>query len=137
MSKQVNTAFLLGLDWRYPQAAFRLTDEKDRLQKAKTAVREWRSELAGISTESQDARTLEGELEGIQINLERSLRASEERLAQFQVRPQYKEYEIRASELTSRVHELVNENVVARRTLDFRPRSARGPARPCGSGSGL
>ena len=89
-------------------------------------MREWRSSLVGSSGEADDTHTLEGELEGIQINLERVIRKSAEQLATFEVHPKYREYEQEASELTTRIHDLVNENVVARETLELQTGIAEG-----------
>jgi len=124
-SKQVHVAALLGLDWRFPRSAALLKQQEDRLRTARNAVEEWRDAAADAAAGPGliPGEATEGSLEATRISL--SVRASEfaEQLAVFRVHPQYREYEGEASRLTSQIHDLVNENVVAREVITHYVRS--------------
>jgi uncharacterized protein YydD (DUF2326 family) len=119
-SRQVHTAFLLGIDWRFTRRAELLRQREEALKNARKAIEAWRK-TADIDGPEGDADTasLEGRLEALRINLERRIREGADQLASFQVHPQYAELEEEASEMTATIHARANENVADRQLLQF------------------
>jgi len=58
-----------------------------------------------------------GELEALKIRLEAQAKQEEENLKNFKVLQQYKKVETEANELTARIHELVNQSIIDKQTL--------------------
>lgn len=108
-SKQVNTAYLLGLSWDYFQKAISVENKLKELRNAQKVVEI--SSAAGFGDLD--------ELRVKKINLEQKLNISSDRLNSFKVHPQYKEYEVKASDLTKSIHELINQNVSSRKLRDY------------------
>ena len=101
--KQVNNAFLLGLEWGH---AGRLQDLKDRgnlLNGLRRAAQE--GLLAGMIGSL-------GNLEAERTRLDSNVRSRSVSLNSFRVHPQYEQLEQEANELTSIVQELANANLV-------------------------
>lgn len=132
-SKQIHTALLLDLDWRYPQRAELLRKREESLRQARAAVEAWREaarEAAPRDFVPEEAT--QGALEATRITLEARVRDFAEQLASFKVHPQYSQYEAEASQLTMQIHDLVNANVTDREFIEFYEESlvAEEPAAP-------
>jgi uncharacterized protein YydD (DUF2326 family) len=122
--RQVHTALLLGLDWNFARRAELLNQQEDQLRKAHAAVEAWRASVeASESADVVPRDATEGSLEATRIVLAQRVRAFQESLDSFQVHPQYHDFERRASSLTEEIHDLVNQNVVARDLLRHYARS--------------
>lgn len=98
-SKQVNNAYLLGLDWELSTKLSQLKTKLDNLDKANKAIEDGAlSDLGGTV----------GQLESEKINLESRLEAQLERLKSFQVHDDYKAIQQKADDLTNTIHGLLN-----------------------------
>ena len=106
--KQVNNAFLLGLEWQHAAELQDLKDEENLLRQLRRAAQQ--DLLAGM------IGTL-GSLEAERARLETEIRQQSESLESFRVHPQYNEIEEDSNHLTSLIHDLSNENLVALRLL--------------------
>jgi uncharacterized protein YydD (DUF2326 family) len=106
--QQICNAFLLGLGWKYARQ-WHILRQQEKLLKAYEAASE-----AGVA--HAFAGSL-GELEADRVRLEQTAAKTAENLSRFRVHPEYDRIESEASELTSRIHELANENVKAGRLL--------------------
>lgn len=107
--KQVNNAFLLGLNWGN---ASKWQVLKDRVKV-----------LAQIKQEAQSGLLANligttGELEALKIRLKPQVKEEENRLNDFKVHPQYAGIEDEANKLTQKIHELVNFNISDKRLLE-------------------
>jgi len=112
--KQVNTTFLLGLAYDDAMKWQRLKDKEKLLQTLRQAARTgvMRGMLGSV-----------GELEAEKVRLDSEISASAERLAKFQVLPEYRAIREGANRLTEEMHALVNENVADDRLASFYERS--------------
>lgn len=108
--KQINNAFLLGLDWTYASKWQVLKDRKKIIGQLKSEAQ---------SGMLRDADGSIGELEAKKIRLENEIRKQKEQLAVFQVHPQYQEIEKEASEITVKIHDLANSNISDKNLLDY------------------
>lgn len=105
---QVYNSYLLGLSWEYARDWQLLKDKEDDLGALKSASKKGIfDELVGTV----------GELEALKLRLSSKLKAEEGQLASFKVHPKYKEIEEDANSLTGKIHELLNANISATRTL--------------------
>ncbi len=118
-SRQVHTAFLLGIDWRFTRSAELLRRREDALKDARKAIEAWRKTADVDGPDGTDTASLEGRLEALKINLERRMREGADQLASFQVHPQYATLELEATEMTATIHARSNENVADRQLLQF------------------
>ena len=109
-NKQVNSVFLLGLNWEF---ALKMKVLKDREAVVKQIREEAKSGMLSNMMGSV------GELEATKIRLEEQVKKGEEQLANFKVHPQYKELEKNANALTDQIHELINHNVNDSRLLEY------------------
>lgn len=110
--KQVNTAHLLQLDWHHPWRWQLLNEKKKLISQLK------KSAESGVDPHSIGLDRV-GDLEAARVNLEEKARQGASSLASFQVHPQYRELEIEASQLTTQLHSLNNQNVSDREMLAF------------------
>ncbi|HAT8621967.1 TPA: DUF2326 domain-containing protein [Legionella pneumophila] len=101
----VYNAFLIGLDQKYATKWCEL----DRQDKALKALGE--AIKAGL-------HETKGELETKKIELEEELSKGRKILSDFKVYEKYKEIQVEANELTSKIHQLANENITERRKLE-------------------
>jgi uncharacterized protein YydD (DUF2326 family) len=108
--KQINNAYLLGLGWEYAQKWQKLKDQENTLGQLKEAAK------SGLMPNLVGSI---GELETAKVRLEEQVTRSAQQLHSFKVHPQYREIEQRASHLTTDIQQLVNENVSARRMVEF------------------
>jgi uncharacterized protein YydD (DUF2326 family) len=98
-SRQVNNAYLLGLDWELSVKLTQLKSKLDRLEDANKAIEEGAfSDFGGTV----------GELESEKINLETALGTKTERLKKFQVYEDYANVQKKADSLTKEMHKLLN-----------------------------
>ena len=112
--KQVNNAFLLGLDWTY---ASKWQDLKDR----KKVLEQIKGEVASGILEHLQGNI--GDLEARKVLLEEETRNQQAELDAFRVHPQYTRIEKEANQLTSAIHDLTNDNVSNRRLLEYYEKS--------------
>lgn len=110
--KQVNTAHLLQLDWRFPFRWQQLRERQNLIKQLKASAKSGIiPHLAGMDRV--------GDLEAARVNLEGKSRQEAAELTSFKVHPQYRQLETDASQLTTELHELSNQNVSARELLAF------------------
>ena len=108
--KQVNNAFLLGLEWEHAGRFQELKDEENLLNGLRQAARQ--GLLQGM------IGTL-GNLEAERARLETDIRLRSESLLRFRVHPQYEEIEREANDLTSTIQQLSNENLADSRLSEL------------------
>ena len=107
--KQVNVAYLLGLDWE--------------LAREWQVLRDRQSDLAGLqrAAESGELGLLEGdtgELEALRIQQAHQMSRVKEALSSFRVHPEYEALETAANSLTRQINQANNSNVRDRRLLE-------------------
>lgn len=106
---QVNNAFLLGLNWKYASKLQVLKDRKKVINQIKIEAKSGMlSALMGTI----------GELEAHMIRLEDQIKKDSSQLSNFIVHPQYSDIELESNELTKKITELANENVLDKNFLD-------------------
>lgn len=108
--KQVNVAFLLGLNWEDAAAWQTLKDEKRVLDDLGRAVK---------TGALPDYLGSEGALETERVRLTGEVADQERRLTSFRVRDDYREIEIEANELTESLHQLANANFSDQQSVDL------------------
>jgi uncharacterized protein YydD (DUF2326 family) len=108
--KQVNNAFLLGLNWEYASKWQVIKDRIDVINQIKKEAK------TGILANLMGTI---GELEALKIRLESQAAQEGEELASFKVHPQYKKIEEEANELTSKNHELINTDIIDKKMLEY------------------
>jgi len=108
--KQVNSAFLLGLSWEYPQRLQKLKDEEKVVKQLRSAIR------AGTFP---DMLGTVGELESQKVRLEEITARRGGQLRTFRVHPQYAEYQEQADSLQSAIRQLNQENTTDQAMLSF------------------
>ena len=108
--KQVNNAFLLGLNWEY---ATKWQVLKDRVEVINQIKKEAKTGIL------KNLMGTIGELEALKIRLESQVKQEQEELTSFKVHPQYKKIEDEANELTAKNHEMVNFNITDKRMLEY------------------
>lgn len=106
--KQVNNAFLLGLDWTDAAALQALKDRKKGIEELRKA---------GKSGVLQGFFGSLGEMEARRVRLLKKSEANAQSLAQFKVHPQYTEIREQTNTLTQDIHRAANENNMAQRML--------------------
>lgn len=106
--KQIHNAYLLGLDWEFVS---RLQVLKDRTK----VLVQLKQEVAAGTVPGFSGSI--GELEAERMRLEARLDVEQKALASFQVVPQYRDVEREANELTTTIHELLNENIASQNLL--------------------
>jgi uncharacterized protein YydD (DUF2326 family) len=109
VSWQVAVSYLLGLDWKIPQQWQQVRDEEDEIRKLRSAVGE--GDLAEIVGRKAELRS---EIASQELALTRF----EGRLANFQVLPDFRDYEDLANRLTSQIADLSNKNTIDRALID-------------------
>ena len=107
---QVNSAYLLGLDWKLASQKQVLRDRENALKliKQKTAAATIRDTLGS-----------EANLEAVRIRLADEINAEASRIVNFKVHETYRSLEADADRMTKEVHEMLNQNVGDRRILEF------------------
>lgn len=108
--KQVNNAFLLGLEWEHAGRLQELREEENLLNGLRRAARE--GLLEGM------IGTL-GNLEAERARLDSDVRSRSENLNSFRVHPQYEEIEQETNDLTSTIQQLANANLADGRLADL------------------
>lgn len=108
--KQINSSFLLGLDWTYATKWQEIKDHKKILDQLKRASREGMlGEMIGSM----------GDLDARRVNLESRIGQIENELSNFRVHPQYRTLEERANQITTEIHSLSNDNISDRQLLKY------------------
>ncbi len=105
---QVNNAFLLGLNWKYASKLQVLKDRKKVIDQIKIEAK------SGILSALMGTI---GELEANMIRLEDQIKSEAMQLSSFRVYPQYAEIESESNDLTKKITELTNENVLDKNFL--------------------
>lgn len=105
---QLNTAYLLGLNWEYAAQWQSLKDQEDGIKAIDQAIKT--GAMEGV------VGTL-GELEAQRIQLEEEVKGAVAALASFKVHTQYESIQTEADRITAELHELANQNVADRRRL--------------------
>ncbi len=105
---QLHIAYLLGLNWELASKWQDLKDQVEALNALDKAVK---------TGAIEDALGTVGELEAERVRLEAQIERELASLNNFRVHPQYKDIQEQANQLTSNIHELVNQNVTDRRRL--------------------
>ena len=108
--EQVNSAYLLGLDWTF---ASRMQNLRDRQRETAAAERS----LSGGAL--SDAVGSQGSLEANRIVLEDEIEKEKNLLKQFKVHDEYRHIEGEASQLAEKIHALLDQNVTDMRLLDL------------------
>jgi len=111
---QVNNAFLLGLNWNYSSKLQFLRDRKKGIEQINNAAQ------SGMLSSFMGSI---GELEARMIRLEAQVHQEAEQLNSFKVHPQYSEIESNANDLTQKLHELINENIIDNNLLNHYEKS--------------
>jgi uncharacterized protein YydD (DUF2326 family) len=119
--KQVNTAFLLGLNWQHAQQWQLLKDQEKELKQLRRVLR------TGVAADLFGSL---GSLESARVRLEREVAREERELAGFQVHPQYREIQEEANRLTFTIHDLTNANVVDRSMISLYEQSLQEESPP-------
>lgn len=112
--KQINNAFLLGLNWENAAEFQLLKDRKKGLDDFKKAAN------AGILDEFIGSL---GDLEANKIRLKKQSEQEESDLRSFKVHPEYENIQIEANRLTAEIHEALNQNTVDKGLLELYERS--------------
>lgn len=102
---KINTAFLLGLNWKPVSEDQELLNKEKSIKFLDTTIKE------GLLPDR-------GELEVERINLEKEVTTEEDALSTFQVHPQYKKMEEDATKLTKEIHEISNELILLNLKLE-------------------
>jgi len=105
---QVNTAYLLGLNWEYGSQWQVLKDREEALKALAQSIAT--GAMEGIVGSV-------GELEAERIQLETQVEEERVALESFKVHPQYERIQIEADQATANIHNLTNKNVSDRRRL--------------------
>jgi uncharacterized protein YydD (DUF2326 family) len=100
---QVGVTYLLGLDWTIPQEWQVVRDDEDEIKKLRSAVGE--GDLAEIVGKKAELRAEIASAETV-------ARRFQERIGTFQVLPDFRSYEKRASELTQQLADLSDANTL-------------------------
>jgi uncharacterized protein YydD (DUF2326 family) len=113
---QVNNAFLLGLNWELAADLQVLKDRKKHLDNLKSGIKEGalKRYLGSI-----------GELEAQKVRLAQQIETNEAGLQTFNVLPQYRQLEARASELSRRMQEVRNGRAAAEQKVAYYEDSLR------------
>ena len=98
--KQINNAYLLGLDWKLLEARQLLKDEDNTLDELKKGLK--LGVFDDIIGKSQ------GELETTKIRLEEIVNEEKRKITEFKILEQYHDIEVEANELTKRFRQLSN-----------------------------
>lgn len=114
--KQVNNAFLLGLEWEDAAETQSLKDKKKGLDNFKKAVK------SGMVKGFVGSL---GELEARKIRLKEVVKQVTLSLKSFKVHPQYEQIQNDANRLTEEIHRLVNDNTQESRRLELYERNVK------------
>lgn len=107
--KQLNNAFLLDLGWEYASKWQILKDRANAIEQIKQEAK------SGILVNLMGTI---GELDAQKIVLQAQIAQEEEQLHSFKIHPQYKSIETEANELTRKIHEFVNENIIEKNLIE-------------------
>ena len=106
---QINTAYLLDLNWKFLARIQELKDRRSFVVKLNNAPSDVMPHLIGNI----------GDLESEKIRLENAIRVQEENIAKFRIHEQYRQLEKEADEVVRTIHGLSNKNTSDRRLLEF------------------
>ncbi|MBM4305409.1 MAG: DUF2326 domain-containing protein [Deltaproteobacteria bacterium] len=107
--KQVNNAFLLDLGWEYASKWQILKDRVNVIDQIKQEAK------SGILSNLMGTI---GELDALKIRLQDQITREGQQLRDFKVHPQYKNIETEANQLTFKIHELANMNIMDRNLIE-------------------
>ncbi len=107
---QVNTAFLLGLNWEYPRRNQSLLDDEERLKNVRKLGEK------GILPEYQGSP---GKLAAERLQRVQDLESLKSQLKTFKVHPQYRAIQESADRLTKKIQAVNNDITIQRRLTDI------------------
>lgn len=110
MDRQVNTAFLLGLNWEHARRWQQLKDRETELKSLEKTLK------TGVAAEILGTR---GHLEGARVRLLRAIAKDQDALQSFQVHHMYRDIEEESTRLTFEIKDLRNRNVVDNGMLEL------------------
>lgn len=102
-SKQVNVAYLLGMNWKFASDAAQLASKLKNLML--------------LQKEMQSSTTSVGDLESQVVSLEKQIEEAYSDIDRFRIHPNYEELERRASQLTNEIHQQINAKSILSRQL--------------------
>ena len=108
--KQVSNAFLLGLGWHHASQLQQIKDAQATLNGLRRAATQ--GLLEGVIG-------TQGNLEAERVRLHAEVVSKSQHLNSFRVHPNYESIEREATELTSLIQRLTNENILDRRLQDL------------------
>lgn len=112
--KQVNNAFLIGLAWEDAAEIQTLRERKKGIENLRRASK------SGVI---QGVLGSLGDLEARKVRLQAKVMEEEQALFSFRVHPQYTQIEIEANNLTEKIHEAVNANMIDQQLIDLYEKS--------------
>lgn len=104
-SKQVNNAFLLGLNWRLASSGQEIEDKRKALLALEVSMK------CGI-------RPTKGELEANRVQLANEIEKENIALTSFKVLPQYEELQRKADSLTRSIHTSLDKSLILKQKLN-------------------
>ena len=104
INQQINTAFLLGLNWKCATNAQLIKDKDKDLKKELKKIKEQYPNLGTIETKK--------------INLENELNEKKNELSTFKLHERYNDVENEVNKITREIKSILNENVILKRKLD-------------------
>ena len=108
--RQICNSYLLDLSWEYAKEWTLLKDEEKVINALKKGLENSTfSEVLGS----------QGELEALQSIKEDELREEKTALSSFKVHENYKDIEKNANDLTKKIHELSNKNILDKKMVNF------------------
>lgn len=107
--KQLNNAFLLDLGWEYASKWQILKDRVNVIEQIKQEAK------SGILANLMGTI---GELDALKIRLQDQITREGQQLRDFKVHPQYKNIETEANQLTFKIHELANLNIMDKNLIE-------------------
>lgn len=107
--KQLNNAFLLDLGWEYASKWQILKDRVNVIEQIKQEAK------SGILVNLMGTI---GELDALKIRLQDQITREGQQLRDFKVHPQYKNIETEANQLTFKIHELANLNIMDKNLME-------------------
>ena len=106
---QVNTTYLLNLNWTLASQKQDLKDKEKSIQELKKAIKSdiFISIMGNI-----------GDLEAKKIQLIESIKTKQSELQHFKILKEYAELEYNVNTLTKKIHDVINESITKKRLLE-------------------
>lgn len=104
INKQINAAFLLGLNWKCASNVQLIKDKNKELKKELKKTKEQYPNLGTIETKK--------------INLENELNEKNQELSTFKLHNRYKDIEHEVNHITKEIKSILNKNIILKRKLN-------------------